>query len=443
MHHVMLNDEPAPRDALGRQKFADALAELVVVSETPLVVGIFGGWGTGKSTLMRLTESKLENRAYTVWFDPWQHQFDEDPAVALLHTMVDKLGLGEDARKLLATIAGALGSFLLKNTVSIDIKEIRDLRESYDEERFRVREKQVRLRAHFGELLSKVTEDGTIRLVFFIDDLDRCAPEQVLKVMEALKLYLNFPGCVYVLGVDRPALQACIEDRYGNLDFGESEYLDKIVQLPFNLPPASTDDMEQFIASLLPEELGELGPVLSSAIGPNPRQVKRFVNALMLNDGLSDSLFGSDHDRRCLTAVLLLQLRAPETYKAVLSEPERAEELLLGIGGEWGTELSTEPAVQRALSELLRDGVEGIEKYIYLSNVASVRSIGFSVTLQTSGDNKIQMVKAVRQLTGLDLAGAKELVESAPAVVVVTPRADEAQRYADMLRAAGGAVSVD
>ena len=81
------NDEPAAVDSLDRVRFATALASVIKSCATPLVIGIYGTWGTGKTSLMRQMREQLSQAddIRTIWFDPWQHQFDEEPAVALLH----------------------------------------------------------------------------------------------------------------------------------------------------------------------------------------------------------------------------------------------------------------------------------------------------------------------------------------------------------------------
>ena len=243
---IVRNDEPTAEDRLNREQYAAAFARLAETCETPLVVGIYGTWGVGKTSLMRIIEKNLDKeKARAVWFDPWQHQFDENPVLGLVHTLINNL-VGkrkEEAKKILAVIAGALGysvgARLLKPVMGIDAKDIDKIGKRYEEELFLVREYRVRLKEHFQKLVQKAR--GGVRrpkkLVFFIDDLDRCMPEQALKLLEALKLYLNLEGCVYFLGVDRQALEKSISHCYKGLDIKESEYLDKIVQLPFTVPP--------------------------------------------------------------------------------------------------------------------------------------------------------------------------------------------------------------
>ena len=74
------------------------------------------------------------------------------------------------------------------------------------------------------------------RLVVFVDDLDRCLPEKAIQVLEAIKLFLDVPGCIFVLGLDREAIEDAVQKRYKG-EVKAREYLEKIIQLPFILPP--------------------------------------------------------------------------------------------------------------------------------------------------------------------------------------------------------------
>ncbi|MCA9712937.1 MAG: hypothetical protein KDK70_44340, partial [Myxococcales bacterium] len=45
-------------------------------------------------------------------------------------------------------------------------------------------------------------DDLRLDLLFLVDDLDRCLPEKAVEVLEAIKLFLEVPGCAFVIGVD-------------------------------------------------------------------------------------------------------------------------------------------------------------------------------------------------------------------------------------------------
>ncbi len=177
-----VNDEAAKEDKLNRDQYAKAFARLAETCDTPLVVGLYGGWGVGKTTLMELIEAKLDkNKARAVWFDPWQHQFDESPALALLHTVVDTFQMQKEAKKLLTVVATAFGSILLRTTTGLKLKDLLWIGNRYEKEHFQVREARVQLQKNFEDLVRKVR--GNQSIVFFIDDIDRCMHPQILKML--------------------------------------------------------------------------------------------------------------------------------------------------------------------------------------------------------------------------------------------------------------------
>ena len=65
-----------------------------------------------------------------------------------------------------------------------------------------------------------------------------------------------------------------------------------------------------------------------------------------------------------------------------------------------------------------------------------------NVVLQEVGDNKINVIKAVRQLTTLGLKEAKDLVESAPKPIVEGANSDDAAKAKETLEAAGATVEL-
>ena len=87
------NDEATDVDKLNREQYAEAFARLAESCDTPLVIGLYGSWGIGKTSLMKLIERKLNpENSRSVWFDPWQHQFDETPALVILRSAVYAAG---------------------------------------------------------------------------------------------------------------------------------------------------------------------------------------------------------------------------------------------------------------------------------------------------------------------------------------------------------------
>ncbi len=335
------NDEATGEDSLNRLQYARALAEVARTGGTPLVIGLYGTWGTGKTSLMRQIQAALtksEVPIETVWFDAWQHQFDESPALSLMHTVVNTFQPGEKfekGKKALAVIATAWASAAMKTVTAIDAKDLQEFGKRYEDERFQVRDARVRLREHFEQLIKVAQTSEKNRIVFFIDDLDRCLPKQTLEMLEALKLYLNLKNCMFFLGVDPKALERSIrhhyKDGYKEGEFSEVSYLDKIVQLPFHIPPIDDKDIGGYIDNLLPKELQPCRELLIRGLGDNPRAVKRFINSLLLNHLLAkeaSAVYKNDLQfSKVLALVLLIQMLSPTLYARITKYPELIREL--------------------------------------------------------------------------------------------------------------------
>jgi len=331
------SDEPTANDLLERKKYAQGLARLAESGATPMVIGIYGTWGMGKTSLMRLIEMELDRtKVRPLWFNPWEHQFDDNPVVALVYKIMEQTGRKweQTAKEKLALFAAALASSAVKGATKyftgwdLNIKDTLHLGEHYVENQFLVRDFRMKLRDKFEDLVKKVRTEGYAerRLVFFIDDLDRCLDDQALKMLEALKLYLNLEGCVFFLGLNREAMEAALRSHYPDLDT-RADYLDKIIQLPFHLPPIDTDNRGQFVARLLGQELQSCRDLLSASLGENPRKVKRFINKLIVNDYLAREQGIYAYDPCLLALILLLQDENYTFFMKIAKDPTHLTKL--------------------------------------------------------------------------------------------------------------------
>ena len=66
----------------------------------------------------------------------------------------------------------------------------------------------------------------------------------------------------------------------------------------------------------------------------------------------------------------------------------------------------------------------------------------FKVTLKETGSEKIKVIKALRTVTSLNLKDAKDVVESAPAVIAESAAKDDAKKMKETLEAAGAKVEL-
>lgn len=379
------NDEPTLDDRLSRNKYAQAFARMCTTCETPLVVGLYGTWGIGKTSLMRQIELEVnKDKCSVVWFDAWQHQFDESPAVALLHQMVSSLGLTSEAKKLLSVIAVALGAWGVKATTGISVAELQSIGERWEAEHFEVLEARTKLREHFKKVVQIARGNDERRVVFFIDDLDRCLPSTALKLLEALKLFLNLPGCIYFLGVDRYALEQSVRFHYKDTDIREQSYLDKLVQLPFSIPPVFPESMEAFIRGSLEKELHGCARLLSNGLGHNPREIKRFINTFTFNHAMASASNIAGYDPEVLAAIQLIQSGDGKLFDKIANDPKSLREIALAAADTTtisGENLEIAPRLRGAIRVIAKQSPDALVQYIYLTKL---------VSLSTSDDGTTQ-----------------------------------------------------
>lgn len=169
---------------------------------------------------------------------------------------------------------------------------------SHPEEAF-LNEFESSLQEWIGETITKANE----RMVIFIDDLDRCMPEVALQVLESLKLYLNIPDLIFVVGVDRDVINELVAARYKRKGLSSEksrDYLAKMFQVEVTIEPshrqiqqffadqldqlANDEDSEDFWqTSLSDEERNIFREVLLGLARQNPREVKRLLNSMLMH----------------------------------------------------------------------------------------------------------------------------------------------------------------
>lgn len=263
--------------------------------DAPLNICVSGGWGTGKTTLLRGLEATFKSDStssapqpshtqyVTIWFDPWKLASEEEVRNAL-------------AREVLEVIEND-GSFSTRAEIGIERRNVlrmlsdRLLHVSPDDVSTlykadsRMRETFVEVEDIFRRVADVYLRDPDQprRLVIFVDDLDRCRPRRVTEVLESIKLFFDLPGLIFLFALDDHQLVKAVAADYKMEEDEAREYLEKIFQLTVPLPRKGTADLRAFLDSNLKEVGVELqNENLSSAIverfGRNLRNLKLFIN---------------------------------------------------------------------------------------------------------------------------------------------------------------------
>lgn len=315
--------------------FARTLAELAwnPDNSTPFTVVVRGGWGRGKTTLLRRAQWMLEHpqeipeggapppgvrQVRTLWFNAWKYPDDDTVLAGLLGAAIDRLHKGNKLDQLAELVASYKSGTLRALFALAAPAALRDLILEGPENRYDVVHEKRAFHDTFRDLFNEVSrllfdvklafrDAGGLAeaqlwspetqrrevLAVFLDDLDRCRRERVVEVLEAINLFLDLPGVCFFLGIDWDRLVEVLPETVR--DQGD-EFLEKIVQVAFDLPEVSPTGVEGYVGGLL--QGTDLAAVLTGADGEaaedvqvlaraletsHPRHVKRFLNDLSLS----------------------------------------------------------------------------------------------------------------------------------------------------------------
>jgi len=214
--------------ALGYRDIGGAFAQIISQSEPRFAIGIFGGWGSGKTTMMKAIKSSLpEGTLVIVDFNAWRFEREPQLLVPLLNTIRAALirwseerdvstqekvssvvtRIGRVVRALATGLSGQIG---IPGAVKIsyDVDKALDALSSQDQPE----SAQSLYVAAFQELeraFDEFSAGGVTRIVVFVDDLDRCLPSSSLDLLESMKLFFDLPGFVFVVGLDEEVVEGC------------------------------------------------------------------------------------------------------------------------------------------------------------------------------------------------------------------------------------------
>ena len=321
-------DQPAQTPQLGFDRYANAFSDIVHHSPPRFAIGIFGGWGSGKTTLMEGIRRNLDPNPNIVQvdFSAWRYEKEEHLIIPLLDSIQaalnkwyeDQGNNDEKVRSLIKTIGqvaysitaglsfkAGLGDAL---SISVDANKMLTTAEGIKKEEETASVPKSSYFASFralSEAFETFAKDNPQRrIVVFIDDLDRCLPKGALSVLESMKLFFDLDGFVFVVGLDKDVIAWSIDSIYKTAaresdtdapltrPIEGADYIKKIFQVPFELRPVSSDNVEDLVNSMafeanLPQTqkdvlVGEILPhlryLVSEGGGINPRDVKRYIN---------------------------------------------------------------------------------------------------------------------------------------------------------------------
>ena len=421
----MWADNETSDDLLGFKVHADLIVDVINDNDVlPVTIGVFGDWGSGKSSILKIVEKELigddkdgfKDGTLVLYFNGWVFEGYDDAKAALLESIIEKfakhkklgpkvkdetvklfksvkwmrlMGLGFKKIAIPAASAYLTGGvslipYLLNEFSQIDPTELANKLKGDEAESFlssiikKDEADEITMVREFRDDFKKMLDKSKIeKLVVIIDDLDRCTPDRLIENLEAIKLFLNVGKTAFVIGADPRIVRHAIELRYKTDGIENSsdvesrnerivsDYLEKLIQVPYYLPKLTDNEVETYLSLLFcqkelgsdfnkvleafctarennrydvfglgdidsilnPEEkskltnsvsiIASLAPIITEGLKGNPRQIKRFLNTYSLRDRLVRVAKIADFKMDILAKLMVLEYSSQSLFRQI------------------------------------------------------------------------------------------------------------------------------
>lgn len=316
--------EPWRDDRLNRQRAADTLTNLIATQQGPFVVSISGDWGTGKTFFLKRWKQELENNnTRVIYFNAWKDDFIEDPLVAMIAQIIDTV---EDDGVRLA-LSESITSLVYRNVQSVTHKLTGLTLPNFGDDILEAYKSQTQERDKLRNALQNLLKTSSqAKLVFIIDELDRCRPDFAIATLERTKHVFDIPGLIFVYGINRREMRKSIASIYGAID--TDVYLRRFFDMEFTLPAvnlheycshmAEQYDMETKLATARLDDGAwfavAVTEVLSTIGGLSLRDVEQCIRIaafVIINMAQGKGIF----DYKAIVAVIVVRLTNNALYE--------------------------------------------------------------------------------------------------------------------------------
>jgi hypothetical protein len=279
-------------DLLKRKDFAETVLSVINSKEESQVIGLYGGWGTGKTSILNLISDLSEKSNCTVHIeiiDAWQYGGSNILLAAIISRLkkLIKNDLDvhdpEEAYRKMDFCTLALLHCMIKTLTGLGLEDVKHLKEDAKkdvpgsiEDLFALIDEIENTRNEFSKIVEIVLKALKLdKIVLCIDNLDRCLPDIAVNLLESVKNFLSVPGCVWVFALDAEVLASYINKRYEGTLLDGNSYLDKIIIQQFCIPNLTWPDDESCVNALFDKVMNgipkEKRPNVPDLFTSNPR----------------------------------------------------------------------------------------------------------------------------------------------------------------------------
>ncbi len=326
----LLSDQPInlkDQDDFNRGDFVDAIAQIIYSQSSKvnptqnkdfknvdenMIIGLYGSWGHGKSSILNLLKENLENMGLqTVYFNPWMYGSEEQLIISLFNSIISKCGLkGIKLDKLIKLFDQyyPLVSLVAPRTAEVGKAIAKSFKSSSE---------PINAYACKNEI-DKILLGTANPLTIFIDDVDRLSKSEIHVLFKTLRLVASFKHVIYVIACDFDMVSKSIKENYadGSVEDGRA-FLEKIIQIPIRIPEIKPELLYNYALNYIKITCDidlTKKPLIKEIFEEffnTPRDVKRFVNSFRF----TQKYFNNAIDEIDLIFIELIRVKMQELFE--------------------------------------------------------------------------------------------------------------------------------
>lgn len=341
--------ENIKNDKLNRKDFSQQLANAILSykSKDNFTIGLCGKWGTGKTSIINMVIEEITeqtagstDKPLIVKFNPWNYSDKTQLVRQFFNNIMSEIGINSSSKGL-KRVGSALEKYsdIFEYSQYIPIvgkylNPIKGILKGFGKNASEAAKQKDSLENVKAEVIHALKNQNQ-KIIVIIDDIDRLNNEQIRLIFQLVNCVAGFPNIIYLLSFDRAVVVRALEDEQ-KCD-GE-EYLEKIIQVPFDVPEAKKSDVHKLLFDQLDNlwfheipcdnfEKAYWSDVYSNCLSPllnTIRDVNRVINVYKFKYGLLHS------ETNCidLLAITTLQVCTPNIFEWIKSNIDR----LIGSG---------------------------------------------------------------------------------------------------------------
>ena len=306
---LILTDDTVIDPILDFNLYSNAIVNIIKNSHPKFSIGVFGDWGTGKTTLINSVDKALQTDRdlVKIRLEASRYKREMFPLASLLKSIAYTLPADKEFENLKQKLETSAINFL-KRTPDILTSIISKYASEEDEishEMINTFKKELNSKIQliaeldrdtiyfdgFREInkeIKNLREDNpAFRIVIFVDDLDKCSPRKAFEILEMVRVFHDIEGFIYVIGLSHDMIVKLIKVGNSESSIDGERYIKKLIQVPITLPKWSNQDIVRLVKDLIKKGMihdkfkdvvDKNIELISVAIDNNPREIKRFLN---------------------------------------------------------------------------------------------------------------------------------------------------------------------